>query len=229
MEYSPEQLQKRYTELPQVLQEALSSTDVAQKVESIAKKYRLLIPQAGDLSDEIGLVLMGLSSPGSFSETIQRKLNINSVLAKEITEEINQSVFQKVRSYLIEHTERQNPEIKESEDREELLREIEQPHSPTQNVPPVPKPQPPVPPNLPGAAQEQEITIIPGTHPFTTIKLSSPSPVTPPTAAQPKPASFIDQKLAAPVNTVQEQKEIIRTSVPSQPKYKVDPYREPLA
>lgn len=212
MNYTPEQLDEIYTSLPKVLQDALSSADIALKVEAIAKKYRLLLPQAAELSDETTRVLMGLSSIANFERNIASLMEISPVLAREISAEINEEVFKPVKSYLVDHTERavstpQTPNEEITEDRDELLKEIEQ-SEPVQNIV-LPTPTP----NIPEVVPEQEITI-----PTKPIINTAPVPQTP-------TGSFIEQKLSGPVTATQETKQV---PMPPAQKYKVDPYREPI-
>ncbi|HBT81760.1 hypothetical protein A2757_03455 [Candidatus Giovannonibacteria bacterium RIFCSPHIGHO2_01_FULL_48_47] len=86
--------------LPKDLQNAISGVDTADAIESIAKKYSLLIDKMGILAEETGLVMLGITHPKDFISNLSQKLGVDRETARKIAEDINQQIFQKVRESL---------------------------------------------------------------------------------------------------------------------------------
>ncbi len=95
-----EQLKEVYMKLPNDLKEAILSVDSTQVIEKVGKKYNLMIDKIGELADETGLVMLGLTPPREYIPNLSRRLGIDRESAKKIAEEINLQVFSKVRESL---------------------------------------------------------------------------------------------------------------------------------
>ena len=100
MKYTSEQIKERLDNLPPHLKEVMGSTETSKTIRTISQKHKLHIDQMGILSEEIGLVMLGLTRPNEFMYKIEKRLNISSDLAKEITKEINEEIFIKIREEL---------------------------------------------------------------------------------------------------------------------------------
>ena len=65
-QFTSEEIQAQFEKLPKNVQEALTSTDVNDKVKSIAEKYNLHMDQLTELVDEVGIIMLGLQKPSLF-------------------------------------------------------------------------------------------------------------------------------------------------------------------
>lgn len=160
MDYTDEQIVKMYENLPDDLRAAIFGVNTSKIVEDIGRKHNLAIDKIGDLGNETGMVMLGVTHPNDFITNLSERLEVDKAKAKEIAEDINVNVFKKVRESLkkihgippegvpkelpLENS--QGESLGRIESREEILREIER-----SEIPPVPKIEPPVPDILKGS------------------------------------------------------------------------------
>ena len=110
--------------LPEDLKNAIFSIDSAETIQAIGKKSNLPIDKIGELADETGLVMLGLTHPNNFISNLAERLKLDKESARKIAEEINTQIFAKVRESLkkIHGVET----LSQGEDtREQILKEIE--------------------------------------------------------------------------------------------------------
>ncbi len=204
MEDEFDKLAEKYKTIPPDVREAISSTEVAVKIEDIAKEQGLLLDKADVLAEETALVMLGLSNPSNFVSTLRRKLGVSEKTAIQIANEINDQVFKEIRESLRKlYEERKEEENTEHDDaainKQAILNEIENP-TPSQSsiksppVSPTSVPPPP-PPIVTPNTEEKHLEVQPESH-----------------------LSVIDKVLETPQ---------VRPVVADK-KYTVDPYREPL-
>ncbi|MCX6739545.1 MAG: hypothetical protein NT098_05895 [Candidatus Parcubacteria bacterium] len=112
MPYTREQLDTMFYELPDDVKEAMTSVDTVQVLNEIKEKYKLHIDQIGQLSAEIALVMIGASSPQRFISKMESSMNISEETAKNIASEVNEKIFQVVRTTLKNIQEEENLEEK---------------------------------------------------------------------------------------------------------------------
>jgi len=146
MEYSLEKLKEKYATLPKDLQEAVLSVDSNKVLREITKTNKLHIDQAAEMSDETGLVMLGLTHPGEYVANLKNRLKISEEQARAIAKEVNEKIFVEIKESLkkIHETESgSSPEIvdKKQEDtlelkttqeednlkRDDVLKELEKP------------------------------------------------------------------------------------------------------
>jgi len=133
MQYSLEQLNKKFDLLPEDIQSAISSSDVDQKIQNIGRQHNLHIDKMGELSDETGLVMLGFTHPSNFIKNIKGRVGVDENMAREITKEINEQIFKPIKNSLMKVHETENTitDDKQSEtdeqipSKEEVLEEIE--------------------------------------------------------------------------------------------------------
>ncbi|MCR4306851.1 MAG: hypothetical protein NUV42_02670 [Candidatus Yonathbacteria bacterium] len=101
MEDEKQQLLEQFKKLPKDLQDAITSNDIDVALQEISKRSRLHIDQAGELADEVGLVLLGVVHPDDFLEDVLFRLKIDKKAAMEIVADVNEHVFKKVRESLM--------------------------------------------------------------------------------------------------------------------------------
>ncbi len=133
--YTPQQLREIYLKLPEDLKDAIFNVDSAEIIQAIGKKYNLPIDKTGELADETGLVLLGLTHPDNYIFNLAQRLNTDKETAGKIAEEINNQIFAKVRESLKKihgAISAPQPEVaaKESVVKDEILKEIEKEEMP---------------------------------------------------------------------------------------------------
>lgn len=100
MQYSSDELNEIFDKLPEALKDAIVSVDNARIIGEIGKKYNLHIDQTGEVAEEVGLVLLGLTHPTEFVSQLTKKVGIDRVVASQIASDINDRIFLKVRELL---------------------------------------------------------------------------------------------------------------------------------
>lgn len=127
-------IQQQFQNLPKDLREAIFSVDTADIIQAIAKKHKLAIDKMGELADEVGLLMLGITHPKDFINHLERRLETDPETTRNITEEVNTQIFAKIRESLkTMHT------VKE--EREEILPEPKLPETKNEQheIPSLPK------------------------------------------------------------------------------------------
>jgi len=175
MEYSREQKIKIFESLPDDIKEAILSVELPDKIQTIASNNSLMLDQASELADEIGLYMIGLTKQRDFVKNISIKLNINKDLAEKVSIDVSNEIFSPIRSSL--------QEIQSNEE-ESVIAEPEP-------VPPPPIVPPPIPPAIPPRPQApippQQPSPIPPPIPPRPQTPIPPPPVKPPPMPPPPP------------------------------------------
>ncbi|KKT29755.1 hypothetical protein A3G55_04495 [Candidatus Giovannonibacteria bacterium RIFCSPLOWO2_12_FULL_44_25] len=86
--------------LPEDLRGALFAPETTDAVQAVGKKAELTIDKIGELADETGLVMLGITSPSDYVKNLTSRLAVPAEKARAIAEEINKKVFQPVRESL---------------------------------------------------------------------------------------------------------------------------------
>ncbi len=218
-EYTNEQLIEMYHKLPKDVQEAIISVDTAEAIRAIGEKHKLMIDKIGELADETGLVMLGITQAGQYVPHLIERLEVSQEIAQEITEEINTKILFPIRDSL-----------RKIQEEREATAEFPEPIKP--EIPVSEKPSPPPPASLAG-----EPPIMPSIPETATLVSSLPSPL----AETPPPApSFGGLPIATPstegepaIFQAKTKEEIFRQplSVTENPpvsgEKKFDPYKEP--
>lgn len=100
MEYTLEQLREKLHNLPEDVQDAIFAVETTEAIGTIQKKYQLHIDQAGELAEEVGLVMLGLTRPFDFVSRIATRLRITQLVASQITKDINEAIFNPIKESL---------------------------------------------------------------------------------------------------------------------------------
>lgn len=93
-------LKQKFKGLPADLQDAIFDIDNAAVIEAVAKKYGLNVERAGELADEVGLLMVGAIHPKNFISNLNRRLGTDPETTKKIAQEINEQIFLKVKESL---------------------------------------------------------------------------------------------------------------------------------
>ena len=109
-QFTAEQIQEQFEKLPQSVQEAVSSPEVHENLIEISKKHDLHIDQEGQLVDQVGLVMLGLSPSKDFVSNFSKAANIDQKTASEIATDINSQIFSRIKSSMREFEEKSTTE-----------------------------------------------------------------------------------------------------------------------
>ena len=223
MEFTREELEKKYKGLPEELRKALDSTEVYDALRTIVAKHGLHIDQSAVLEDEISLVLLGIVSAYDFTKRIKEGLGLSLTETENIVRDVNEVIFKKYREHLMMPMEPvASVGEEENLNREEILKEIENPDydkkpdlsekreaAPERGAPAPDAPRSDAPDNLPTGESQESV-----------LKPAEPS--------EEKPKGMFESKLTSPAVSEKEKTSIEDTEKrrPSDGRG-VDPYREP--
>ena len=94
------EIMDRYLDLPEDVQKALFSSATSDAIFDVGKKHGLQIDKMGELADETGLVMLGMTKPSEYIKNLEKRLGVEAIKAKEIADSINQKVFSPIRESL---------------------------------------------------------------------------------------------------------------------------------
>lgn len=208
---------ERFESLPDDLKTALTSEEVDASIQGVAKKHFLHIDQTGELADETGLVMLGLTKTDEYINNLKERLGVQQQKAAEIAKDIDENVLRPIKTSLIKmHDEStEAAEDEESLDREQIMKEIHEHLEDVGGALTIDDKQ------QPGTTGQEPLTI--NGDPLTPKPTGEiPSNVT---TTPPAPASIVEKKLTETVKIPKEETIIDRTKnrYGSQ-----DPYREPI-
>lgn len=111
-------------QLPKDVVEAIVSVDYKTKLQEITKRQRLLIDQAAKLETETTLVMIGLEPLADYVGNLQRELSIPIMRAKEISQDVSDSIFKPIRDSLkVMNESGENSEIPDNEEKTKAEKE----------------------------------------------------------------------------------------------------------
>lgn len=99
-QFTAQEIQEHFDRLPEELREAITSAEINDKIEAVAKKNGLMIDQIGELVDEVGLIMLGLAKSADFVNHIMARCGIDRNRAVGIANDINMDVFNVLRQYM---------------------------------------------------------------------------------------------------------------------------------
>jgi hypothetical protein len=97
-------IKERFNNLPPKLQEAIASTDVANKLRTISQKHKLLLDQGQILENETYMVLLGIEQAENYKQNLKKELNISEDTATKIANDVGREIFLSIRNTLREST-----------------------------------------------------------------------------------------------------------------------------
>ncbi|MDP3052282.1 MAG: hypothetical protein Q8N42_02120, partial [bacterium] len=236
--YTNEQLLAMYHRLPKDVQEAILSVDTSEAIREIGEKHKLMVDKIGDLADETGLVMLGVTRPSQYVPHLIERLEVSQEAAQEITEEVNNRILFPIRDSL-RKIQQEREELAETIPEEPLLVGGEKPVTET------PSPASPA-----GGPAFETATFVPP-------PLTLPETLTPPPPAgglpsadwrSEEPAIFQaktkEEIFRLPLQTVEKMPDLPKT--PEKPSFaeasadtkaladkpegkKFDPYKEPIS
>lgn len=93
MEYSIEQLEGAFNNLPNDIKDAIQSSDLLKDVQLVGYGNKLHIDQIGALGEEVGYVLLGLTKINNFLPRVEKRLQLSPGLAARVVSDINDRIF----------------------------------------------------------------------------------------------------------------------------------------
>lgn len=137
-------IQERFKQLPKVVQDAITSSDVEKHMRALADKQKLHVDQWQALENEVMLALLGFKRAEELEKNLLRNVKIGSETARQLAVQINGMVFEPIRQELerqLEHPEAQKEQISQAEAmRTQVLGKENAPKAPAP-TPPAPTPQ----------------------------------------------------------------------------------------
>lgn len=93
-------LKKRFAQLPQVVQDAITSADVEKHLRALADTHKLHLDQWELLENEVMLALLGVQPAESLAQNIKSEVGIPQEDAAALAADISRLVFEPVREQL---------------------------------------------------------------------------------------------------------------------------------
>ena len=219
MEQGTDEIFSYIKQLPPHMRDAVLAMDWLPHVDEIGQKYSLTEEQVGSVIYEVLFVLSGMEDEDNLTENIKEELDVSSVLAEQIHEDIKTRVI----GFLLKKVEQKERTEKYSKNESGTAPESssEIPTGPIADV--SQKEMLDIPPtNLPGEVIEGNSDVVSeANQPSTPIPLQNPSSST-----------FIQTKLSQITTSTHVAPETTTPHIPPQfipnKSYETDPYREPL-
>src|SRR3989338_4771438 len=119
-------IEKAKRELPLETVNAINAVDWKAVILGLREKKGYTFEQLGDLELETELALCGLTAPENYPRELENRMGISRGVADELTNEMNNLVFKKIREELIKNTERKKIFAKKTIETEDKENEREQ-------------------------------------------------------------------------------------------------------
>ena len=126
-------LEEQYDRLSSDIQAILYSNDTNQAIQEIGRKHQLHINKIDTLQHAVADVLLGEVDAAGFVNHLKRELHIDETLAGAVATDIDQQIFERVRSSL------NRPRSEEDVDPEGAVTEAPSQRTQTPELPPIPK------------------------------------------------------------------------------------------
>lgn len=165
------QLKERFQELPKVLQEAITSTNVEKQLRELATKHKLHLDLWQSLENEVTMTLLGLQPAEELASHLQKDLEMPLETAAALAADISAIVFAPVREELersLEHPDAKEEEMSDVETaRAQVLgnKSMETPLSTPSYREPLPPTVKPATPPLPPPTQKANRAPLPSNGP----------------------------------------------------------------
>lgn len=197
--YSKDDLRILYQSLPEKLQEVILAPETIDQYAEVAKKFSLNDKQHRELSNQSGLLLLGITQPQQFIVALTSKLGVTREQATLIAQELNKNVFNSVKDALKEVHQVMPESAKSETPAQKAVPEAETTAKPSTSMPntaPAPvmaAPNPTTPPPAPATppAQAKPAAAIPAMK----VMPSMSAPAKPAEEKESSMGSIFEQKL----------------------------------
>lgn len=112
------ELQKRFAQLPKVVQRAITSADVQKRMRELADEHKLHIDQWQSLENEVMLTLLGVQPIEDLEKNIKSEVGVTDDMATLLAANISLIVFEPIRGELereLEHPDAKAAEVSDVE------------------------------------------------------------------------------------------------------------------
>ncbi|MFH0846347.1 MAG: hypothetical protein V1851_03060 [Patescibacteria group bacterium] len=123
MSFPFETIKEKFLNVPEDVQEAISSSDTAEQLRLITEEYKLQLDDAEELTKEIGYLILGLKPEKDFIKNIQNTTGLSYEKSKQLSQDINNRIFGHIRESL-KKIQSEHYEDEENLDEEEIKNEI---------------------------------------------------------------------------------------------------------
>lgn len=93
-------VRERFAQLPRVVQDAITSADVAKRLRDLAGKHKLHIDQWETLENEVQLTLLGVKRSEDLPKSLQTGVGVSQEAAVALATDISEMVFEPIREEL---------------------------------------------------------------------------------------------------------------------------------
>ena len=107
------EIQERLGQLPRVVRNAITSSDVEKKLRNLEAVYKLHLDQWEKLEKEVMLTLLGFDDPKDLEENIKKEVAVSDGVAAALTAEISKTIFEPIRQELERELEHPDAKAKE--------------------------------------------------------------------------------------------------------------------
>ena len=129
MEITPDTIEKGFESMTPEMRKAVREVDVSKTIHTISQKYHLHMDVEGTVVSEAWYVILGFKKAEDFDREIGKSVIIPQDQFVSFITEINESVFAKIRSKILELRQRQEDEeefdnyLENSKSEEEIMHE----------------------------------------------------------------------------------------------------------
>lgn len=121
-----QQLQEAFSQLPPVVQRAITSATVEKRLRELSTKHNLHLDQWQGLENEVMLALLGIQPVETLQKNLEKEVHVDTNTAQALTDAVSKEIFEPIRQELergLEHPEARKKEMSEVDaTRESMLR-----------------------------------------------------------------------------------------------------------
>ncbi len=114
-----QEIRSRLAALPKVVRDAITSTDVQERLRKLATVHKLHLDQWEAFENEVMFTLLGIQPIEELERNIKQELGVTDEIARTLTSSASELVFEPIRQELerqLEHPAAQEKEVSEIEE-----------------------------------------------------------------------------------------------------------------
>ncbi len=100
MDFDYKLIEEKLKSLPQEIQEAFMSPDIADKIKAIGNRHDLKLDDESILFDMTGYILLGLIPSNEFVRKFSQQTGVNEKTSRLIADDVNKEIFGHIRSLM---------------------------------------------------------------------------------------------------------------------------------
>src|SRR3989344_3935668 len=98
--FSPEEAVRKYESLPPDIKKIVYSSEMTDAIRKAGEKFKIHLDQLVKLEGEVSFVMLGFTEPKDFGKVLVERLAVDRVTAAGLVQELDASIFQKIRESL---------------------------------------------------------------------------------------------------------------------------------